>query len=150
MEIDEIRRLIELMEEKGLAELELKNRAGEVRLVRGGAAAVPATVQPPPASPPVSPPAETSSAAQEQDGFDPGLTIASPMVGTFYGAPNPDSPPFVAVGGLVETGAVVCIIEAMKMMNEIEAEIRGRVRRVLVENGQPVEYGQALFLLEPV
>ena len=150
MEIDEIRRLIELMEEKGLAELELKNRAGEIRLVRGGVAAVPATVQPPPASPPVSPPAETSSAAQEQDGFDPGLTIASPMVGTFYGAPNPDSPSFVAVGGLVETGEVVCIIEAMKMMNEIEAEIRGRVRRVLVENGQPVEYGQALFLLEPV
>ena len=69
MEIDEIRRLIELMEEKGLAELELKNRAGEVRLVRGGAAAVPATVQPPPASPPVSPPAETSSAAQEQGRF---------------------------------------------------------------------------------
>ena len=150
MEIDEIRKLIELMEEKGVSELELKHRAGEVRLVRGGAAAVPATVQPPPDSPPASPPAGTTSAAQEQDGLDPGLTIASPMVGTFYGAPNPDAPSFVAVGGMVETGDVVCIIEAMKMMNEIEAEIRGRVRRVLVENGQPVEYGQALFLLEPV
>ena len=149
MEIDEIRKLIELMEEKGVSELELKHRAGEVRLVRGGPASVPATVQPP-ASPPVSPPAETTTAAQEQDGLDPGLTITSPMVGTFYGAPNPDAPSFVAVGGMVETGDVVCIIEAMKMMNEIEAEIRGRVRRVLVENGQPVEYGQALFLLEPV
>ncbi len=149
MEIDEIRRLIELMEEKGVAELELKNRAGEIRLVRGEAASAPATVQPQPAAPPVLPP-KTPGAAQEQDGLDPSLTIASPMVGTFYGAPNPDSSPFVAVGGMVETGDVVCIIEAMKMMNEIEAEIRGRVRRVLVENGQPVEYGQALFLLEPV
>ena len=150
MEIDEIRKLIELMEEKGLSELELKHRAGEVRLVRGGAASVPATVQPQPAAAPVPPPAETTPAAQEQDGLDPGLTITSPMVGTFYGAPNPDAPPFVAVGGMVETGDVVCIVEAMKMMNEIEAEIRGRVRRILVENGQPVEYGQALFLLEPV
>ena len=146
MEIDDIRKLIELMEEKGVAELEVKNRAGEVRLVRGEAASVPATVRPQP----VLPPAETTTTAQEQDGLDPSLTIVSPMVGTFYGAPNPDTSPFVAVGGTVETGDVVCIIEAMKMMNEIEAEIRGRVRRVLVENGQPVEYGQALFLLEPV
>ncbi len=150
MEIDEIRKLIELMEEKGVSELELKHRAGEVRLVRGSPASVPATVQPQPVSAPVPPPAETTTAAQEQDGLDPGLTITSPMVGTFYGAPNPDAPSFVAVGGMVETGDVVCIIEAMKMMNEIEAEIRGRVRRILVENGQPVEYGQALFLLEPV
>lgn len=150
MEIDEIRKLIELMEEKGVSELELKHRAGEVRLVRGGPASVPATVQPQPVPLQVSPPAETTTAAQEQDGLDPSLTITSPMVGTFYGAPNPDASPFVAVGGMVETGDVVCIIEAMKMMNEIEAEIRGRVRRVLVENGQPVEYGQALFLLEPV
>ena len=150
MEIDEIRKLIELMEEKGVSELELKHRAGEVRLVRGEPASVPATVQPQPASAPVPPPAETTTAVQEQDGLDPGLTITSPMVGTFYGAPNPDASPFVAVGGMVETGDVVCIIEAMKMMNEIEAEIHGRVRRILVENGQPVEYGQALFLLEPV
>ncbi len=145
MEIDEIRKLIELMEEKGVSELELKNRTGEVRLVRGSSASGPATVQPQPAPSQVLPPTK----AAEQDGLDPNLTITSPMVGTFYGASNPDTPPFVAVGGMVETGDVVCIIEAMKMMNEIEAELRGRVRRVLVENGQPVEYGQALFLLEP-
>ncbi len=150
MEIDEIRKLIELMEEKGVNELELKHRAGEVRLVRGGPASVPATVQPRPDLHLAAPPAETTAPAQEQDGLDPSLTITSPMVGTFYCASNPDASPFVAVGGLVETGDVVCIVEAMKMMNEIEAEIRGRVRRVLVENGQPVEYGQALFLLEPV
>ncbi len=150
MEIDEIRKLIELMEEKDVTELELKNRAGEVRLVRGGPATMPATVQPQPAAPQVSPSTQTKAAPQEQDGIDPNLTITSPMVGTFYCGPNPDAPPFAAVGGMVETGDVVCIIEAMKMMNEIEAELRGRVRRVLVENGQPVEYGQALFLLEPV
>ncbi len=150
MEIEEIRKLVELMEEKGVSELELKHRAGELRLVRGGlASVVSATGQPQPASTPVPPPVETTTTAQEQEGLDPGLTITSPMVGTFYCAPNPDASPFVAVGGIVETGDVVCIIEAMKMMNEIEAEIRGRVRRVLVENGQPVEYGQALFLLEP-
>ena len=150
MEIDEIRKLMELMEEKGVTELELKNRAGEVRLVRGSSASVPATVHPQPDPAQVSPPTGTKAVAPEQDGIDPNLTITSPMVGTFYCAPNPDAPPFVAVGGMVETGDVVCIIEAMKMMNEIEAELRGRVRRVLVENGQPVEYGQALFLLEPV
>ncbi len=150
MEIDEIRQLLELMEEKGVSELEIKNRAGEVRLVRGGATPAPAPVQAQTQPPPVAPLAETPPPAQEQDSLDLSLTITSPMVGTFYGAPNPDAPPFVTVGGVVETGAVVCIIEAMKMMNEIEAEIRGRVRRILVENGQPVEYGQALFLLEPV
>lgn len=149
MEIDEIRKLIELMEEKGLTELELKHRAGEVRLVRGGSAAMPAAVQPQPAAPQVPPPTK-EAAVREQEDLDPNLTITSPMVGTFYCGPNPDAPPFVAVGGMVETGNVVCIIEAMKMMNEIEAELSGRLRRILVENGQPVEYGQALFLLEPI
>ena len=152
MEIDEIKKLIELMEEKGVVELELKDRSGEVRLVRGvqpitQAAAVtvsrPGTAQTPAAQ-------ATNPGAPEQTETDPNLTITSPMVGTFYAASNPEAVPFVAVGGRVEKGDVVCIIEAMKMMNEIEAELQGRVRRVLVENGQPVEYGQALFLLESV
>ena len=150
MEIDEIKKLIELMEEKGVIELELKDRSGEVRLVRGvqsitQAAAAPVshrgTAQTPAAG-------ATNSDAPEQSETEPNLTITSPMVGTFYTGPNPEAAPFVAVGGMVEKGDVVCIIEAMKMMNEIEAELQGRVRRVLVENGQPVEYGQALFLLE--
>ena len=154
MEIDEIRKLIELMEEKGVSELELKDRAGEVRLVRGGLSATPATIQPEslpaqPSSPQAPPATEPQATGHDQDAIDPNLTITSPMVGTFYSAPNPDASPFVAAGGMVEKGDVVCIIEAMKMMNEIEAELRGRVQRVLVENGQPVEYGQALFLLEP-
>ena len=150
MEIDEIKKLIELMEEKGVAELELKDRSGEVRLVRGvqpitqGSAVTvshPGTAQTPAAQ-------ATNSDAPEQIETDPNLTITSPMVGTFYTASNPETAPFIAVGSRVEKGDVVCIIEAMKMMNEIEAELQGRVRRVLVENGQPVEYGQALFLLE--
>ncbi len=149
MELDDIRKLIELMEEKGLAELELKNRLGEVRLVRGGArssqaaepvvalpAAAPATIQPP------------NTATSELVGS--GLAIYSPMVGTFYRAPNPDADPYIEVGAVVEKGAVVCIIEAMKMMNEIQAEQRGRVTRILVENAEPVEYEQPLFVLEPV
>lgn len=75
--------------------------------------------------------------------------ITSPMVGTFYAAPSPDSPPYTAVGQSISKGQVVCIIEAMKMMNELESEITGKVMRVLVENGQPVEFGQALMLVEP-
>ena len=150
MEIDEIKKLIELMEEKGVVELELKDRSGEIRLVRG----VPPITQAPAVT--VSHPGTahtpaaqaTNSGAAEPTETDPNLTIISPMVGTFYTASNPEAAPLVAVGGGVEKGDVVCIIEAMKMMNEIEAELQGRVRRVLVENGQPVEYGQALFLLE--
>ena len=81
---------------------------------------------------------------------DPNLvTIEAPMVGTFYRAPNPTAAPFVAEGDVVKEGQALCIIEAMKLMNEIEAKVGGRIARVLVENGQPVEYGQALFLVEP-
>ncbi|MCS6926516.1 MAG: acetyl-CoA carboxylase biotin carboxyl carrier protein, partial [Candidatus Binatia bacterium] len=81
---------------------------------------------------------------------DTGLTITAPMVGTFYRASSPEAPPYVEVGSVVEKGDVVCIIEAMKMMNEIQAEVRGRVVKILVENGKPVEYGQPLFVLEPL
>jgi acetyl-CoA carboxylase biotin carboxyl carrier protein len=76
--------------------------------------------------------------------------IISPMVGTFYRAPSPDAPPFVETGTVVEKGDTLCIVEAMKMMNEIEAEFRGRVARVVAENGQTVEYGESLFLIEPL
>lgn len=145
MDIDEIRKLIDLMAETGVAELEVKDAEGHVRLVLGGPASVPPQIVQ--AAPAVSPQA---AAPSEPDADEAGLRITSPMVGTFYQAPGPDAKPFVSVGDVVEAGDVVCIIEAMKMMNEIESEQRGRMRRVLVENGQPVEYGQALFLLEPV
>jgi len=148
MELDDIRKLIDLMEERGLAELELKNRLGEVRLVRNSARPVHA-VEPvaSPAAAPVEAPASNPVAPEP---VEPGLAIRSPMVGTFYRAPNPDAEPYIEIGSVVEKGAVVCIIEAMKMMNEIQAEQRGRVTRVLVENAEPVEYEQPLFVLEPV
>lgn len=150
MDIDEIRKLIDLMADTGVTELEVKDAEGHVRLVLGGPAAVPPqTVPAAPAAPPQgAAPSAPPAAGRESDAG--GLRITSPMVGTFYQAPGPDAKPFVGVGDVVEAGDVVCIIEAMKMMNEIESEQRGRLRSVLVENGQPVEYGQALFLLEPV
>jgi acetyl-CoA carboxylase biotin carboxyl carrier protein len=149
MELDDIRKLIELMEEKGLAELELKNRLGEVRLVRGIARSAQAAepVVPPSAAAPVAAP---PSSVATSEPIEPGLAIHSPMVGTFYRSPNPDTDPYVEIGTVVEKGAVLCIIEAMKMMNEIQAEQRGRVTRILVENAEPVEYEQPLFVLEPV
>jgi acetyl-CoA carboxylase biotin carboxyl carrier protein len=77
------------------------------------------------------------------------IPVTSPMVGTFYRAPSPDAPPFVDVGGRVGTGTVLCIIEAMKLMNELESEVEGTIAKILVENAQPVEYGQVLFLIDP-
>lgn len=148
MELDDIRKLIDLMEERGLAELELKNRLGEVRLVRNSARPVHAVE--PVASPAAAPVEAPASNPVSPEPVEPGLAIRSPMVGTFYRASNPDAEPYVEIGSVVEKGAVVCIIEAMKMMNEIQAEQRGRVTRVLVENAEPVEYEQPLFVLEPV
>jgi acetyl-CoA carboxylase biotin carboxyl carrier protein len=152
MEIDDIRKLVELMEERGVVELEMEDGKGKVRLVRENhrAPVFPAFAPPPPpasalpvnvAAPALERPAEPAAT---------GPTITSPMVGTFYRAPSPDAKPYVEVGTVVEKDDVVCIIEAMKMMNEIRAETRGRVRKILVENGQPVEYDQALFLLDPL
>jgi acetyl-CoA carboxylase biotin carboxyl carrier protein len=153
MEIDDIRKLVELMEERGVVELEMEDGKGKVRLVRENhrASVLPAFTSPSPVAsalpvtilPPVPErPAEPATV--------PGATIASPMVGTFYRAPSPDAKAYVEVGTVVEKEDVVCIIEAMKMMNEIRAEVRGRVRKILVENGQPIEYDQPLFLLEPL
>lgn len=159
MELDDIRKLIELMEEKGLAELELKNRVGEVRLVRSIARAsgaaeafVPASVVPAVPQPAGAQPAWASPAATPapEPPLDLGVTIPSPMVGTFYRSSSPDAEVYVEVGTVVEKGDVVCIIEAMKMMNEIQAEVRGRITRILVDNSQPVEYEQPLFVIEPL
>jgi len=160
MEIDEIKKLMELMEEKGVIELEIKNALGEVRLVREHQRTVapspPVVVTAAPSMPHalstqlvISPPQSS-----EQPAIDPspmrGVAIPSPMVGTFYRAPSPDTKPYVEVGSVVEIGDVVCIVEAMKMMNEIQAEVRGRVLKIMAENGKAVEYGQPLFLLDPL
>lgn len=151
--MDELRELIELLRENGLAELELENEGFRVRLRRDSAASEPQHAAPPPpppphapAPPPLSAPAHpgtqaTTAAAQDQDLH----IIPSPIVGTFYRSPSPTADPFVKIGSSVEPESVVCIIEAMKLMNEIQAEATGEVVKIYVENGQPVEYGQPLF-----
>lgn len=160
MEIDDIKKLMELMEEKGVIELEIKNASGEVRLVREHPQAV---ASPPPVVGTAAPTMPSLLPTQlvtplpqssEQLALDPalarGVAIPSPMVGTFYRAPTPDAKPYIDVGSVVEIGDVVCIVEAMKMMNEIQSEVRGQVLKVMMENGKAVEYGQPLFLLEPL
>jgi acetyl-CoA carboxylase biotin carboxyl carrier protein len=155
--MEELRELIGLLRENGLDELELENEGFRVRLRRESAASEPAhhVAAPPPAPAPAAPapaptPAHpgthlgtqaTTAAAQDQDLH----IIPSPIVGTFYRSPSPTADPFVKIGSNVGPESVVCIIEAMKLMNEIQAEATGEVVKIYVENGQPVEYGQPLF-----
>ena len=148
--MDELRELIDLLRENGLAELELENEGFRVRLRRESepvhAAPPPPPPPPAPAPLPVSAPVHpgtqaTTAAAQDQDLH----IIPSPIVGTFYRSPSPTAEAFVKIGSNVEPESVVCIIEAMKLMNEIQAEATGEVVKIYVENGQPVEYGQPLF-----
>ena len=142
----EIRRLAELLREYGLTEIEVEHEGVRVRLRRDHApsASSPGMAAAAPAVGAASTVAAEPAASQAHL-----LTIEAPMVGTFYRAPSPDAQPFVREGDRVKKGQVVCIVEAMKLMNEIESKVAGRVMKVLVENAQPVEYGQPLFLLEP-
>jgi acetyl-CoA carboxylase biotin carboxyl carrier protein len=145
----EIRRLADLLREYDLSEVEVEREGVRVRLRREiqaapGAPAAPAPRAVAAATPGTAPVAEAAAAGGAHL-----LTIEAPMVGTFYRAPSPDAQAFVRDGDRVKKGQVVCIIEAMKLMNEIESKVAGRVVKVLVENAQPVEYGQPLFLLEP-
>jgi acetyl-CoA carboxylase biotin carboxyl carrier protein len=134
----------------------MEDRKGKIRLVRenhrapAAVMSVPVPPPPPPLAPQVTVAVPPPTRQAEELTPSSGITITSPMVGTFYRAPSPDAKPYVEVGTVVEKGDVVCIIEAMKMMNEIQAEARGRVLKILVENAQPVEYEQPLFLLEPL
>lgn len=148
-DVRRIRRLVELMKEHDLSEIDL--REGETRIrLRRGADEVITTVQPrvappPAAAAPAKPAAaETPPAASEENV----VLIKSPMVGTFYTSPNPESPPFVKVGDHVGPETTVCIIEAMKVFNEIPAEVAGKIVARLVENGEPVEFGQPLFKVD--
>jgi len=150
----EVRRLIRLVEESEIGELEVWKWWGRIRIrkhVPQNGRADYAVTGPPPAAPAAPPPpaAEAPAAPAPAPAEEAGATaVKSPMVGTFYRAPAPDAEPYVQAGDTVEQGQTICIIEAMKLMNEIQAETSGRIVRILVENAQPVEFGQDLFLIK--
>ncbi len=153
MDIRKIKKLIEMLEESGLAEIEIREGEESIRISRSSVvSASPATAQPTtPVAPTVSadtPPPPAAAPTSPENKLPPGQAVTSPMVGTFYRAPSPGAPPFVEVGSRVSPGDTLCIIEAMKMLNEIEADRAGVVRAILKENGQPVEYGETLFVIE--
>jgi len=158
MDLKEVKRLIQLVQKTGIGELEVTEGGRTIRI----SAAPPAGAGPgypymigagspaggfAPAPPSTAAPAVPEGKVQSPDAHL--VPVVSPMVGTFYRSPAPDADPYVELNSQVEIGQTVCIVEAMKLMNEIEAESRGRVVRILVENGQPVEYGQTLFLVDP-
>ncbi|MES1929476.1 acetyl-CoA carboxylase biotin carboxyl carrier protein [Salinisphaera dokdonensis CL-ES53] len=154
MDIRKLKKLIELVEDSGIAELEITEGEESVRIGRYPApgsvpAAPPAAAPAPAAAPPAAGGGEQPApAAKEEDDTPDGQIVRSPMVGTFYRAPSPDAKPFVDVGDKIGPSDTLCIIEAMKMLNQIEAEVSGEVSEVLVENGQPVEFDQPLFVVK--
>ena len=162
MKAKEIKELISFISESGLEEVNIETDEIKLHIKRVGErmkATMPETPAAPlPTAAPI--PAPSQKAATEQPASSPTvaeassdtqyLTIKSPMIGTFYSSPNPESPSFKEIGSMVKEGEVVCIIEAMKLFNEIESEISGKIVKVLVENATPVEYDQPLFLVEPV
>ncbi len=150
MDIRKIKKLIELLEQSSLTEMEITEGEETVKLSRTSQAA-PAPIQaqtiqaaiPQQASAPAAAPAETPAVEEPS-----GLLVRSPMVGTFYASPSPDSEAFVKVGQSVNVGDTLCMVEAMKMFNQIESEHKGKIKRILVENGQPVEFDEPLFEIE--
>ena len=152
MDIRKVKKLIELLEESGIAEIEIHEGEESVRISRGGSAPLPQTmvnVPPVDASSSLKTQLSNNENSSSDDYSDEGEVITAPMVGIFYSSPSPDQPPFVNKGQNIKTGDVLCIIEAMKIMNQIEADIDGKLVRILVENGDPVEYGQPLFVINP-
>lgn len=150
MDIRKVKKLIELLEESGVAEIEIHEGEESVRISRQGASFMPPptmTYAPPPPAPLAAPGAESAPAAAASEEIS-GHVIKSPMVGTFYRAPSPGAKAFTEVGEKVNAGDTLCIIEAMKLLNQIEADKSGTVKAILVDNGEPVEYGEPLFIIE--
>jgi len=152
MDIRKVKKLIELLEESGIAEIEIHEGEESVRISRDGSNPLPQTMVNAP-SVDVDSSLKTQLSTNENSSSDDysseGKVITAPMVGIFYSSPSPDQPPFANKGQNIKTGDVLCIIEAMKIMNQIEADIDGKLVRILVENGDPVEYGQPLFVISP-
>ncbi len=149
MDIRKVKKLIEMLEESAISEIEIKEGEEAVRISRANSA--PQYIAPPPAMPAALPaaqasipkPAEPAVAAIEE-----GTVIESPMVGTYYSAPSPEAPAFVTIGQNIRVGDVICIVEAMKILNQIESEVSGKVKAIRVEDGQPVEFGQPLIVVD--
>jgi acetyl-CoA carboxylase biotin carboxyl carrier protein len=149
MDIRKVKKLIELLEESDIAEIEIHEGEESVRISRHGSMVMPAMM--PQASATVPQPAATASPAavtEEASAEIEGHAVRSPMVGTFYRSPSPGSKPFVEVGQQVSAGDTLCIIEAMKILNQIESDKSGTIKQILVENGEPVEYNEPLFIIE--
>jgi acetyl-CoA carboxylase biotin carboxyl carrier protein len=152
MDLRKLKKLIDLVEESGIAELELTEGEEKVRISRQPAGGqvhyAPAYMHPPMMQPaPQAPAAVAAPVAETAAPAVDGHVVKSPMVGTFYRSPSPDAKPFVEVGSSVSSGDTLCIIEAMKLLNEIESDHGGVIKAILVENGQPVEYGEPLFII---
>ena len=147
MDIRKVKKLIELLEESGIAELEITEGDDSVRICRYSTA-LPAPATPAPVAIQAPPPVSAAAPEPTVDTSVSGHNVTAPMVGTFYASSAPGAKPFVQIGSDVSEGDVLCIIEAMKMMNQIEADVSGIIVSVLVENGEPVEFGQPLFIIE--
>ncbi len=159
MDIRKVKKLIEMLEESNLNEIEIKEGEEAVKLVKsnpisGNFISTPPIISEPTQQSPIAKPSASSSEeivtqeiSQTSDVFESGNKMNSPMVGTFYSAPNPESEPFVKVGDQINEGDVLCIIEAMKMMNEVKSEFSGTVKQILVDNAEPVEFDQTLFII---
>jgi acetyl-CoA carboxylase biotin carboxyl carrier protein len=151
MDIRKVKKLIELLEESGISEIEISEGEESVRISRypqPGTVSVTTSSQATPAAAPAPAPAAPVDAPAPPPAPPRGQQVTAPMVGTFYSGPAPGAKPFVDIGSEVKPGDTLCVIEAMKMMNQIESEVAGRVVSILVENGSPVEFGQALFVIE--
>jgi len=158
MNLKDIRELIEILKDSDVSEFELERSGTRISIRKGGASpaksaggqvAYPVQVSPPPSE--AAPQPVAQSAVQAEEPVDSKVVVMnSPIVGTFYRSPSPEASSYVEVGDTVKKGQVLCIIEAMKLMNEIEAEVGGKIVKILPENAQPVEYGEALFHIEPM
>ena len=155
MDIRKVKKLIELLDESGIAEIEITEGEESLRISRhASSVAAPAPAPAPVAAPaatapaPAAAPAAAAPAAAPAEPDEEGYAVTAPMVGTFYASPSPGSPSFVQVGDKVNEGDTLCIVEAMKMMNQIESDVSGTIKSIRVQNGEPVEYGQILFVID--
>jgi acetyl-CoA carboxylase biotin carboxyl carrier protein len=155
MDIRKVKKLIELLDDSGIAEIEITEGEESVRISRyaSGAPVVPAPVPaavpaPAPAAAPAPAPTAEAPAATPEEPAEDGFEVTAPMVGTYYAASSPGAAPYVQVGDRVNEGDTLCIIEAMKMMNQIEADVSGVIKSIRIQNGEPVEFGQVLYVID--